>query len=84
MNLRNIGTYLAVWWLRLHTSTARGRGLIPGLGTKIPQAAQLSKTRKEEEREKCIAQINNHGGLSGKTSYPQGMVSGASGWNPWT
>ena len=62
MNLRNIGTFLAVWRLRLHTSTAGGTGLIPGLGTKIPQAAQLSKTRKEEEREKCIAQINNHGG----------------------
>ena len=34
--LRNIGASLAVWWLRLHTSTAGGTGLIPGLGTKIP------------------------------------------------
>ena len=33
------GTSLAVQWLRLHTSTAGGVGLILGRGNKIPQAA---------------------------------------------
>ena len=34
------GTSLAVWWLRSHTSTARGTGLIPSEGSKIPHAAR--------------------------------------------
>ena len=33
-------TSLAVQWFKLCTSTARGMGLIPGWGTKIPHAAQ--------------------------------------------
>ena len=33
------GTSLAVQWLRLHISTARGAGSIPGQGTKIPHAS---------------------------------------------
>ena len=41
-----IGTSLAVQWLGLHTSTAGGMGLIPGQGTKIPQAAQPKKKKK--------------------------------------
>ena len=32
------GTSLVVQWLGLYASTARGTGLIPGQGTKIPQA----------------------------------------------
>ena len=32
------GTSLAVKWLRLGAFTAGGMGLIPGQGTKIPQA----------------------------------------------
>ena len=31
-------TSLAVQWLRFHTSSGRGTGLIPGQGTKILQA----------------------------------------------
>ena len=31
-------TSLVVQWLRLHASSARGMGLIPGWGTKIPHA----------------------------------------------
>ena len=31
-------TSLVVQWLGLYASTARGTGLIPGQGTKIPQA----------------------------------------------
>ena len=34
-----LGTSLAVQWLGLHASTAGGKGLIPGRGTKIPHAA---------------------------------------------
>ena len=33
------GTSLVVQWLRVCTFTARGRGLIPGRGTKIPHTA---------------------------------------------
>ena len=32
-----------VRWLRLHTSNAEDVGSIPGLGTKIPRAAQRSQ-----------------------------------------
>ena len=41
------GTSLAVQWLRLHASTAGVTGSIPGQGTKIPQAVQKTKKRKE-------------------------------------
>ena len=34
------GTSLAVWWLRFHTSTARGTGSIPSEGSKIPHASR--------------------------------------------
>ena len=36
----NSGTSLVVQWLRLQVPEAEGMGLIPGWGTKIPQAAQ--------------------------------------------
>ena len=39
------GTSLAVQWLRLHTSTARGTDSIPGQGTKIPQATWHSQKK---------------------------------------
>ena len=34
------GISLVVQWLRLHIPTAKGAGLIPGLGTKIPHAVR--------------------------------------------
>ena len=37
------GNSLAVQWLGLHASTSGSPGLIPGQGTKIPQAAQCSQ-----------------------------------------
>ena len=37
------GNSLAVQWLGLHTFTAMALGLIPGWGTKIPQAAQCGQ-----------------------------------------
>ena len=47
------GTFLAVQWLRLCTSTAGVTGLIPGQGTKIPHAVQCSwKKKKEKERKR--------------------------------
>ena len=41
-----IGTSLAVQWLRLCTSTKKGVGSIPGLGTKIPHVAWHSQETK--------------------------------------
>ena len=38
VNRRKLGSSLAVQWLGLHTLTGQGAGLIPGWGTKIPQA----------------------------------------------
>ena len=43
-------TSLVVQWLRppvVHTSSAGGLGLIPGLGTKIPNATQVVKKKKK-------------------------------------
>ena len=37
------GTSLAVQWWRLHAFTARGTGLIPGQGTKIPHAIECGQ-----------------------------------------
>ena len=42
-----------VQWLRLCISIARGRGSVPGQGTKIPQAAwrgQKNKTNKKQKQ----------------------------------
>lgn len=44
--LLNRGTSLAIQWLRLHASTPRGAGSIPGWGTKIPHASGLKKRNK--------------------------------------
>ena len=40
------GNSLAVQWLGLRASTSGGTGLIPGRGTKIPQAARLGQKKK--------------------------------------
>ena len=40
---------MAVQWLGLRASTAGALGLIPGQGTKIPQATQRSKKRELQE-----------------------------------
>ena len=39
--------FLVVYWLRLCTFTAKGAGLIPGWGTKIPQVAQYGPPQKK-------------------------------------
>ena len=46
----DMGTSLAVQWLRLCASTAGAVGLIPGWGTKIPRAAQCGPTKKKKKR----------------------------------
>ena len=46
------GTSLAVQWLGLRTAAARGRGSIPGLGTKIPHAAQHGQRKKKRKKRK--------------------------------
>ena len=40
------GTYLTVQWLGLHVSNAEHAGMVPGLGTKIPHAAQHGQETK--------------------------------------
>ena len=51
-NKVKVGTSLAVQQLRLCISTARGTGLIPGLGTKIPQAPRCSQKNKQANKVK--------------------------------
>ena len=41
---------LAVQWLGVGASTARGRGSIPGRGTKIPQAMWCSQKKGKRKR----------------------------------
>ena len=41
---------LVVQWLRLHATTAGGRGLTPGRGTEIPQAARCSQTQQQRQQ----------------------------------
>ena len=47
----HLGTSLAVQWIRLHTSTARGMGLIPGWGTRsyMLWGTVKKKKRKNED-----------------------------------
>ena len=45
-----MGNSLAGQWLRLHTSTAGGTGLIPGQGTKVPHGVQCSPKKKKKKR----------------------------------
>ena len=44
------GTSLAVQWLRVCASNAQGGGSIPGLGIKIPHAAQCSQRKRKSTR----------------------------------
>ena len=46
----SIGNSMVVWWLGIHAATAKGMDLIPGLGTKIPQAKQLGYKKKKERK----------------------------------
>ena len=46
-NLKLLGNSLEIQWLGFHACTAEGSGLIPGWGTKIPQAAQHSQKKEQ-------------------------------------
>ena len=41
-------------WLGLFAFTIEGSGLIPGQGTKIPQAVQCSQKKKEVKEKKLL------------------------------
>ena len=43
-----LGSSLAIQWLGLCASTARGLGSIPGWGTKIPKAVRHSQKKKKK------------------------------------
>ena len=49
---REVGNSLVVQWLGLDPFTAGAWGLIPGRGTKIPQAGGGVAKKKKKEREK--------------------------------
>ena len=46
----DLGTSLAVQWLRLHTCTAGGVGSTPGRVTKIPHVVRGSQKKKKKEK----------------------------------
>ena len=50
----HIGTSLVVQWLRLRSSTAGGRGSIPGQGTKIPHASRRGQKKKKVVFSCCL------------------------------
>ena len=56
------GTSLLVQWLRLCASSARGKGLIPGRGTKIPHVTRLVglfKKRWETLHDLILLEVDN-------------------------
>ena len=48
-----------VQWLGLRASIAAGTGLIPGRGTKIPQALWLKKKKKKSQFEEARTSVLN-------------------------
>ena len=52
---------LAVQWLRLHTATAGGTGLIPGQGTKILHASRCGPKNKQIRKYIHKVEWNSHG-----------------------
>ena len=51
--LLGLGTSLVVQWLRLHSLSAEGTGLIPSQGTKIPHAKRHDQ-KKKRKRNLCL------------------------------
>ena len=58
LEVRKLGTSLAVQWLRLWASIARGVGFIPGWGNKIPQAESCGQEKKSKKTEVKILNIS--------------------------
>ena len=48
------GNFLAVQWLRLHTSNVEDKGSIPRQGTKIPYAMQYGQKKKKTPGTKSL------------------------------
>ena len=46
----DVGSFLVVQWLELSTLTAKGLSLIPGWGSKSPQAMRYSQKKKEYKK----------------------------------
>ena len=53
------GTSLAVQWLELWPFIAKDARLIPGQGTKIPQAAQGSQNKTNKQKTNCAYELRN-------------------------
>ena len=52
---KKVRNSLAVQWLGLCALTAKGPGLVPGWGTRIPRAAQCGQ--KKNKKSSCIAML---------------------------
>ena len=52
------GNFLAVQWLRLHTSNAGDKGSIPKQGTKIPHAMHYGQKKKKTPGTKSLCTPN--------------------------
>ena len=50
----NLGTSLAVQWLRLRASNAGGTGLTPGWGTKIPHVMPRHGHKRKKKKSESI------------------------------
>ena len=56
LKISKSGVFLVVQWLRLHVSTSRGMGLIPGWGTTIPYTMAKKKKKKIPNQTNILAQ----------------------------
>ena len=74
----NDGTFLAVQWLRLHTSTARYMGLIPGRELRVHIPCNAAKTKIRQNLKK-----NGSDGSSGKELACQCRRHKWYGFDPW-
>ena len=54
LKISKSGVFLVVQWLRLHASTSRAMGLIPGWGTKIPYTVAKKKKKKNSKSNQQI------------------------------
>ena len=54
-----LGRSLMVQWLRLLASNARGEGLVPGWGSKIPLASQHD-SKQNKTSDTCYFQAGTH------------------------
>ena len=74
-----MGNSLVVQWLELHASIAGGTGLIPGWGTKIPQAVWRHSPQKTKVDLMCWEHLMRFPHMDGKRKksleWPQATYS---------